>query len=914
MEVDPLQQPSCTKKARTDDLLSLVVVADRAEPPMPQTTPPTAPDSEIPSSPPDARATAPENEDATPPVETTTQSTERTGDDTDGSSHGTNDGFSDDASHVSVSDGMARANITDTDGIRERHSMDRTPADEKLISVYGDTVHRNCGTHLTGGVADDEEWQFVYRRVVSYDHQKYELPPGKVGKRFVSTLALEFKGVRERRWNSERPLIFPAVILCKSRSVTNAGNIRARIWQRLDLWDAGEHVALINDCIDEAKMRTTTFRAPSFEAKARRFNNLVLDGRLRAAVRGITSRDAGGLLYPNDKCTKNPDKTVRQVLEEKHPALRVPDLAAPDCPCFEPYQTVPKAIPVSCSGDAVSKIAPHLSGGAGPSGVDAVALRYWLTRFERASGELRSEMALWQDWLANLSPPWAAYRALMARRLVALDKKPGVRPVGIGEIFQRLLAKLVIADAGDQAKLACGSKQLCAGLEAGIEGTLHAVRRWVSYPTENIEDPLTPLTNSNNPENPDDLSDTRSDDDSLFSADPQDPPAMRPGEGLTLVDATNGFNELSRMTMLWTVRHLWPKGSRFAFNSYRHAALLVVRNRTRDAEFLASCEGVTQGDPLSMILYGIALIPLVELLRHDCPEVMQPWYADDLALLGRHAANARCLKLLTKAGPFFGYFPNPGKSWYVCDAVDEDEARAAIDAAGLDIQFSRGQRYVGGFIGTEDTRQEWLKPMIQQWVDGVKTLAAVASRFPQTAYAGMASSLQAEWQYVCRVVPGIAAELAPVETAIRSDFLPSLFGGSTPMAIDDDFRRLLGHSVKMGGSASVTRPRWQTASLRCRWKRPPALPRTLLPTRSSQSRRTALRSDRRRRPCAEIEQPRRRPSSLSSRHAIAAYATTSTPQRSLAPGSLHSLAASMARNYPRKNSRTRSASVMENDR
>ncbi|KAL7449153.1 hypothetical protein ACHAXS_000190, partial [Conticribra weissflogii] len=64
-----------------------------------------------------------------------------------------------------------------------------------------------------------------------------------------------------------------------------------------------------------------------------------------------------------------------------------------------------------------------------------------------------------------------------------------------------------------------------------------------------------------------------------------------------------------------------------------------------------------------MILYGIALIPLVELLRHDCPEIMQPWYADDLALLGRHAANARCLKLLTKAGPFFGYFPNPGKSW-----------------------------------------------------------------------------------------------------------------------------------------------------------------------------------------------------------------------------------------------------------
>eukprot|EP00957_Ditylum_brightwellii_P170001 12939332-Ditylum_brightwellii.AAC.1 len=77
-------------------------------------------------------------------------------------------------------------------------------------------------------------------------------------------------------------------------------------------------------------------------------------------------------------------------------------------------------------------------------------------------------MAEWACWLANNSPPWAAYRALMACRLVALDKCPGTRPVGIGEIFCRL--------AGDQAKAVCSNLQLCAGLEAGIEGAVHAVR------------------------------------------------------------------------------------------------------------------------------------------------------------------------------------------------------------------------------------------------------------------------------------------------------------------------------------------------------------------------------------------------------------------------------------------------------
>ena len=34
--------------------------------------------------------------------------------------------------------------------------------------------------------------------------------------------------------------------------------------------------------------------------------------------------------------------------------------------------------------------------------------------------------------LANNSPPWEAYRALMYGHLIALDKHPGVRPVGVG--------------------------------------------------------------------------------------------------------------------------------------------------------------------------------------------------------------------------------------------------------------------------------------------------------------------------------------------------------------------------------------------------------------------------------------------------------------------------------------------------
>ena len=58
----------------------------------------------------------------------------------------------------------------------------------------------------------------------------------------------------------------------------------------------------------------------------------------------------------------------------------------------------------------------------------------------------------------------------MARCLVALDRCPGVRPIGIGETLYRAINKIIMRAEGDQEKTACGILQLCAGLEAGIEG------------------------------------------------------------------------------------------------------------------------------------------------------------------------------------------------------------------------------------------------------------------------------------------------------------------------------------------------------------------------------------------------------------------------------------------------------------
>ena len=72
-----------------------------------------------------------------------------------------------------------------------------------------------------------------------------------------------------------------------------------------------------------------------------------------------------------------------------------------------------------------------LSGSSGTLGNEAIELRNWLLFFRCVSKEFRVVVANLADWVANSSPPGAAYLALMACCLVALNKRPGVCPVGI---------------------------------------------------------------------------------------------------------------------------------------------------------------------------------------------------------------------------------------------------------------------------------------------------------------------------------------------------------------------------------------------------------------------------------------------------------------------------------------------------
>ena len=245
------------------------------------------------------------------------------------------------------------------------------------------------------------------------------------------------------------------------------------------------------------------------EERVKIFKRKILTGDIRGAVKYLTNTETGGVLMPSEIDEKS-GLSVEEVLHSKHLDARTPGTNL-----FPQFAELPDFVDLDITEDVVKKVAGRLRGSAGLGGTDANAVSSWLLQFGEVSQKLRKVVAEFGKWPANTFPPWAAYRALMAGRLIAICKFPGVRPVGAGKIWRRLIAKTIIEVADEEAKEACGTDQLCAGLEAAIEGGIHAANHWwnVHRQEEN--------------------------------------------EGFLLIDARNTFNEQNRTAMLYTIRHEW---------------------------------------------------------------------------------------------------------------------------------------------------------------------------------------------------------------------------------------------------------------------------------------------------------------------------------------------------------------------
>ena len=150
--------------------------------------------------------------------------------------------------------------------------------------------------------------------------------------------------------------------------------------------------------------------------------------------------------------------------------------------------------------------------------------------------------------------------------LTVLKKlKGGVRPIAVGEVLRRLVAKCIAKQTQTESAELFSSKQLGVGVKGGAESMIHATK--ITF--EKLQ---------------------RSQD-----------------AGILLIDFKNAFNSIKRSQILIAAVTLMPSLASFAIYCYSQHSHLYYSNKS-----VTSQSGVQQGDPLGPLLFSLTLSPIIE--------------------------------------------------------------------------------------------------------------------------------------------------------------------------------------------------------------------------------------------------------------------------------------------------------------
>jgi hypothetical protein len=260
------------------------------------------------------------------------------------------------------------------------------------------------------------------------------------------------------------------------------------------------------------------------------------------------------------------------------------------------------------------------------------------------------------------------------------------------------------------------------------------------------------------------------------------------------VDACNAFNSLNRETALRNILHLCPPLGKVLVNTYRNNVELFI-----DGNTILSQEGTTQGDPLAMAMYAIAITPLIRSLEDE--ETKQVWFADDATAGGGLTGLRRWWDRIIERGPAYGYYPNPSKTCLVVKKESAEMAKEVFKGTGISIT-EEGKRHLGAAIGTQSFVESYVQQKVSEWVKAVERLSIIAQTQPQAAYAAFTHGLVSKWTYISRTITNIDHLFSPLEEVIRKKFLTSLTGQN---AFNDVIRELLALPVRLGG-LGITNP------------------------------------------------------------------------------------------------------------
>ena len=736
-------------------------------------------------------------------------------------------------------------------------------------STDGTKSHQQSEISIWGNhtQADVEQiFTATYDEIVHWRKNIFLPPSGSAGKKFISekTKFINF-------WNDESPhfyniaikiaMTMPALLLQKPSYKSTSKQHSACLARRLLLWEQGDFDSLLKEGRSiQSKIQTNLNDQFSTERIAKTFANLMMQGKVTSAIKMLDKSKCGGVLPLNND--------TLSALKQKHPDAQPSNsevLLDGELPFFDPivFSTIDES--------TIMKAASRTRGASGPSGMDGEGWKRILVsrNYGKYGTELRTAIARMTRILCTqeLTSSLSSLESYIACRLIPLEKKaaepstkPGVRPIGIGEVLRRIIGKAVISVIRPDIIESAGCLQLCAGQPSGCEAAAHAMRE-------------------------------------LFEEEETD--------AVLFVDAANAFNAMNRQVMLHNIQYICPAMSTYVRNCYKQPARLFIAGGGE----ISSEEGTTQGDPFAMPVYAVGVTPMLPMLKtvqkqpdiiggsilntsetasidqatvngsndedssetaeqqdehvqHDnsidlipsviseqstnpcsiitientqrqslAPSIIEEHtnttgsniiqngsvspvvdeqnneqgvkkvkhaaYADDIAGSGK----LRILRLwwnnVEQYGPLFGYYPEATKSWLLVKEHLIEEAKEIFAGTNINIT-SEGRAYVGGFVGTTTARSVYAKGLVDKWIDQLKVLVEIARSQPQAAYSAFVSGFQHKLTYHIRTIPGIQQHLHRLDETITVKLIPLFCDGRQ---CSENDRLLLSLPIRLGGLA-----------------------------------------------------------------------------------------------------------------
>ena len=366
--------------------------------------------------------------------------------------------------------------------------------------------------------------------------------------------------------------------------------------------------------------------------------------------------------------------------------------------------------------------------------------------FKAEGKELREHISNFTIKIATQPLDPSCIDSYTANRLIPLNKNPGVRPIGVGEVLRRIVGKMIAWSLTDEIQNAAGPLQVSSGLKGGAEAAIHAMR-------------------------------------CIFEAVSTD--------AVILVDASNAFNSLNRQAALHNIQYTCPPFALSLINTYRYPSRLFVSG----GKEITSSEGTTQGDPLAMQFYALGTNPLLRKLRSGVPDVSQVWLADDATGAGKLPKLKQWWEMVIEEGCKYGYHVNEGKSWLILKNPNDLELAHQIFADSHINMTTTGKRHLGAALGSNDFKTDYINEKVSTWCEEINNLAEIAKSQPHAAYSAYIHGQQHKYRYFMRTINNIQDQLKPLDDAITNILIPAITG----FEVNESDRELLALPVKSGG-------------------------------------------------------------------------------------------------------------------